>query len=665
MFHPEAESASAGSWETDPTGRHQHRWRDAAGQWTCYVSNYRTLGHGINTAVVYREVGTTDYGSNYRALGHDLYGTTSEPSMPAATENPGTAPKCEKTRMSGRHPLAAAALSALWPGLGHLGHKNRRALVFAVVTLAVVASGLAYALTRDMRGLLELSLSRSALWFLVVAALVSLLWSGAVALDAYRTAMQPRSPRGPTGPGRLGHIVALAALAVLVAAPHLYVVRLATAQLTMLSEVFAASDTHTARPTPIPAASDTGESADPPVSSIAAAATGRATLDLPIITTTLLSTPAADAGAAPPMTAADPAATTSAPDTAATSANATATAPGTIPPTPTTTAPDTGAAADGAASTSLTTNTDPAADPAATTSAPDTAATSANATASAAAAGSAVAAALATTLAVGSEHADRLTVALLGSDGGYRRTGVRTDTIIVLSINVATGDAAAFSIPRNWTRVTFPTGTAAAERWPDGYPGLANAIYGLGLSKPDAFPDVDDKAGHAIKSALAQLTGLDVHYYVLADMVGFVKIIDLFGGIELRVSESINDRIAPIAADGPNVVIDVEPGHHHFDGLTALGYVRSRAQSTDWHRMTRQRCVIEALIDQVSPLGSAGSLRDAHRDRHAACHHRHPARPAERPHSPSRPAQHFQNRHRQLHPSPIPVWERPHRPGAR
>ena len=38
------------------------------------------------------------------------------------------------------------------------------------------------------------------------------------------------------------------------------------------------------------------------------------------------------------------------------------------------------------------------------------------------------------------DGADRLTIALLGSDAGFDRHGVRTDTIIVVSFDVATGD---------------------------------------------------------------------------------------------------------------------------------------------------------------------------------------------------------------------------------
>ncbi len=421
----------------------------------------------------------------------------------------------------------AVAVSAVWPGLGHFGHRNRRALLLATATLAVAVVGLVYSLTRDVRTLLTWSVNRPSLQALIVATLCVLVFRCVVAFDAYRTAARRYPPPRSSILRRLGTLVTLMVLALLTAAPHLIVVRLAADQLTLLSDVFDATDTQTARPTPIPATA--APTPDP-----------NTTTPTPIPTT-----------AAPTP---DPNATTPAPD------------PATSLPTlaPATTAQTTTGSSDAAPQTDF---------------APPTTVRTAT-----------------------WDGADRLTIALLGSDAGFGRYGVRTDTIIVLSIAVATGDAAAFNVPRNWSHVTFPEGTAAARRWPDGYPGIANEIYGLGLIHPDAFPDVEDKAGHAIKSALAQLTGLDIQYYVMVDMVGFVNVIDLFGGIDVHVSESINDRIQPIVAGGPPIDIVVEPGDYHFDGLTALGYVRSRIQSSDWHRMTRQRCVIEALIDQVAPL---------------------------------------------------------------
>ena len=394
-------------------------------------------------------------------------------------------------RRQGPDPLVAVALSAVWPGLGHFGHNNARALLLTNLTLAAAVAGVGYAATRSLGTLLTWSLNPSLLRALIAATLCILVFRIAVAADAYRTA----AVRYGTGSGgvarRVGTLATLVVVAVIMAAPHAITIRFALAQLDLLSAVFDTTVTRTATPTPVPATT---------------------------LPTTLPSTSV-------------PERSTSLPTLAHTTS-----APSTTEPVPTW------------------------------------------------------------------DGADRLTIALLGSDAGFDRHGVRTDTIIVVSFDVATGDAAAFSVPRNWHHVPFPEGTPAHERWPEGYPGIANEIYGLGLRHPEAFPHVEDAAGHAVKSALAQLTGLDIQFYVLIDMVGFVKLIDLFGGIDLHVSESINDRIKPIVPDGPHIDIVVEPGVHHFDGLTSLGYVRSRTSSTDWHRMTRQRCVIEALIDQIPPL---------------------------------------------------------------
>ena len=383
-----------------------------------------------------------------------------------------------EVRRRGPHPLAAVALSAVWPGLGHFGHTNGRALLLSTASLAVAVVGLAYFLTRDVRTWLLWSVTRPSLQALIAATLGVLVFRWVVAFDAYRTAARrypprrsstprrpgtPVTPSDPDGervgagarstpgrpgtpvtppsasgtptssrdlsiPRRLGALVTLMALALLMAAPHLIVVRLAAAQLTLLSDVFDAADTQTARPTPVPTTA-TAVAPTPDPTTAAGAPTPDPTARLPALapaTTAQATTGSPDAapqtGAAPPTTAQ---ATTGSPNAA----------------------PQTGAA------------------PATT--------------------------AQATTW----DGADRLTIALLGSDAGYRRYGVRTDTIIVLSIDVATGDAAAFNIPRNWSRVTFPEVTAAAHQWPDGYPGIANEIYGLGLRYPDAFPDVEDKAG--------------------------------------------------------------------------------------------------------------------------------------------------------------------------
>ena len=427
----------------------------------------------------------------------------------------------EELRRRGPAPLVAAMLSAVWPGLGHFGHDTRRALVLTNATLATAVIGLAFAATRSITTLLTWGVSRRSLQILIVGTLSVLVFRVAITVDAYRTAVRRYQPQRRRAPHRFGTFATLVLLAVIIAGPHVIVIRFAVAQLGLLSSVFNATDTQTAIATPVPITTV------PTNLALAAAPEMPESSVLVPQTTSALSTTTPSTAAAPEMPESSVLVpqTTSVPST---------TTPFTTAPPPTW------------------------------------------------------------------DGADRLTVALLGSDGGFDRIGVRTDTIIVLSIDMATGDSAAFNVPRNWKHLTFPEGTPASQQWPDGYPDIANAVYGLGLRFPEAFPDAEDTAGHAIKSALAQLTGLHIQYYVLVDMEGFVATIDLFGGIDMHVTETINDRIKPIVPGGPHIDIVVEPGDYHFDGLTTLGYVRSRTESSDYHRMTRQRCVVEALIDQIT-----------------------------------------------------------------
>ncbi|MDE0163450.1 MAG: hypothetical protein OXL98_17125, partial [Acidimicrobiaceae bacterium] len=149
----------------------------------------------------------------------------------------------------------AVTLSAIWPGLGHVGHRNRRAAVLAAAALVAAAAGIGYAYRRDMRDLLALAVSRTSLLAVILVSGGLLAARGAVAFDAYRVARRRYPRRRAGGLRRAGAAATLAVLAVLIAAPHLWVARLATAQLTLLAEVFDASDTPSARPTPLPAGS--------------------------------------------------------------------------------------------------------------------------------------------------------------------------------------------------------------------------------------------------------------------------------------------------------------------------------------------------------------------------------------------------------------------------
>ena len=196
-------------------------------------------------------------------------------------------------RRRGPDPLVAAALSAIWPGLGHFGHRTRRALLFANGTLMAYVFALGYVVARGTSTLLLWTVNVSSLRIVMVGSLLLLAFRSAVAVDAYRTADR-RYWRWRHKPRRrVGTAITLTLVAALIAAPHVVVIRLASVQLALLSDVFVATNTLTAAPTPLPTTSPTTSL---PEAGGAADSTGP-TVPLTQATTTL---PAPTATTAPP-----------------------------------------------------------------------------------------------------------------------------------------------------------------------------------------------------------------------------------------------------------------------------------------------------------------------------------------------------------------------------
>ena len=194
---------------------------------------------------------------------------------------------------------------------------------------------------------------------------------------------------------------------------------------------------------------------------------------------------------------------------------------------------------------------------------------------------------------------ERLNILLLGSDAGVGRTGVRTDTIILVSIDPATGDTALFGVPRNLAEVPLPE---ALDIWScDCFPPIINELYDYAERNPETFAGPSPPGPTALKMAIGELLGIPVHYYALVNLDGFVDIVDAVGGVTVAVTERVYDPAYP-KEDGGTEVVDFQPGVYDFDGHDALAYARSRRSSDDYNRMGRQRCVLEALADQADPF---------------------------------------------------------------
>jgi LCP family protein required for cell wall assembly len=205
---------------------------------------------------------------------------------------------------------------------------------------------------------------------------------------------------------------------------------------------------------------------------------------------------------------------------------------------------------------------------------------------------------------------DRVNVLLLGGDGAVDRQGIRTDSVILASINVKTGSTTLFSLPRNLQDVPFKAGSPLAKIYPNGFtdgtPNNAefflNAVYrNVPALHPGVLGRTDNEGADAVKLAVEGATGIPVDYYVLVNLDGFARLVDVMGGITVNINEPI-----PMGGDTDRHIPPkkyLQPGPHKtLDGTQALWYTRGRYGSTDYKRMARQRCAINAIVAKASPI---------------------------------------------------------------
>lgn len=194
----------------------------------------------------------------------------------------------------------------------------------------------------------------------------------------------------------------------------------------------------------------------------------------------------------------------------------------------------------------------------------------------------------------------RYNVLLLGGDSGDKRWGLRPDSINVASIDVETGRTVLFSLPRNLEQVPFAEGSVMAEQFPDGFDCggcYLNGVYTWALDHEELWPDqVDDVGVQATTEAVEGITGLEVTNYALVNMAGFTDLVDAVGGVRIDVEKRI-----PIGGVGAPITGYIEAGPQRLGGFEALWYARSRAEDDDYSRMARQKCVMTAMLHQLSP----------------------------------------------------------------
>ena len=103
----------------------------------------------------------------------------------------------------------------------------------------------------------------------------------------------------------------------------------------------------------------------------------------------------------------------------------------------------------------------------------------------------------------------------------------------------------------------------------------------------------------ALSRTISNLLGIDIDYYVLVDMAGFVALVDSLGGVGVYFDAPMHIAFSAPVEDGDKAFIEVEAGLNHLQGLEALAYVRNRYQTSDYVRMERQRCMLRSIAAEA------------------------------------------------------------------
>lgn len=211
----------------------------------------------------------------------------------------------------------------------------------------------------------------------------------------------------------------------------------------------------------------------------------------------------------------------------------------------------------------------------------------------------------------------KINILLLGIGGGSHDGPNLTDTIILANVDEAKNTVNLVSIPRDlWV--------------PDlsGRNKKINTAYAVGELKKQG-------GGIALaNAAVKKVTGQNIDYTIRIDFSGFVKAVDIIGGLDINVDNTLDDYNYPISGkeDDPCGLSDGEikeftatvsaestemeekfscrymhvhfdKGLNHMDGEQALEYVRSRkavgGEGSDFARSKRQQKVISAFKDKI------------------------------------------------------------------
>jgi anionic cell wall polymer biosynthesis LytR-Cps2A-Psr (LCP) family protein len=251
----------------------------------------------------------------------------------------------------------------------------------------------------------------------------------------------------------------------------------------------------------------------------------------------------------------------------------------------------------------------------------------------------------------------RLNILVVGTDSrsetGVDDNSLRTDTMLLLTVDIQSCKAAMFSFPRNmctpsiegscgppgiesrypdWLRIPLPAESAGS--YPNGtFPDFLNALWRRAAEQGDKFPGSEGvgqecaqdftctRAWRALVGTIQEMSGVPIDGITAVNLKGFVSVIDnlppqcpdndvrvaltnadCYGGVWIDVPEAVHDEIYHTSQQ-QQIEIDIERGCQYFDAEMALAYSRSRHETSDYDRARRQQYVLTQIRKQLDPIG--------------------------------------------------------------
>lgn len=160
--------------------------------------------------------------------------------------------------------------------------------------------------------------------------------------------------------------------------------------------------------------------------------------------------------------------------------------------------------------------------------------------------------------------------------------GKRSDTMLLIHISKKRDKAAIISIPRDSYALIPEHNNSQGKLIPAAYSKI-NSAYNWG-------------GAPLLIETLESMSDLRIDHYVELNFVGFVRMVDALGGVEICTKKDIND---------PKSHLTLPAGTHVLDGVDSLKFVRTRVFDGlgDLGRMKRQQEFASAMLRKATSAG--------------------------------------------------------------